>query len=108
MTRLALPTCLALALSACASSFPPVARTEGDAAFKARIVTTYPPGSRADRLRAMLQAEGFKVSEDPATGFATALDRPQNLPCFSVTRIDWREDRRGRIAAIQAERHMCS
>ena len=106
--RAAIAILTTLGLAACAPSFPPIAQTPGDAASKSRIATAFPPGARADRLRATLLAEGFTITEDPATGFASAIERPQNLPCFSVTRIDWREDRRGRIAVIQAQRHACS
>lgn len=97
-----------LALAGCAPSLPPIAALGGDAAFKARIAEAFPPGSRAERLRTALLRNGFVIVEDPQTGFASALDRPQNLPCYSVTRVDWREDKRGRIAIIQAQRHPCS
>lgn len=99
---------LALAASACAPSYPPVADMRGDAAFKYRIATAFPPGSPAERLRATLLREGFVIQDDPRTGFASAIARPGNLPCWSETRIDWRENRRGRIVAIQAQRHVCS
>ena len=107
MTRpLAVAACLAL--GGCAPSFPPIAEPGGDAAFKARIATAYRPGMRADALRARLVAEGFAIAEDRSTGFATALSTPDNLPCYSLTRIDWREDRRGRILVIQASRQACT
>lgn len=98
-----------LQLTACAPSYPPVAEgLRGDAAFKARIASTYPPGSPAARLRAMLAADGFRLIEDPAARRYSALAIPANLPCFSTTRIDWTEDGRGRIREIQAARHSCS
>lgn len=103
---------LSLALlsgAACAPSYPPIAGSvRGDAAFKARIATAYPPGSAASRLRAMLAAEGFRLIEDPVARRFSGLEAPPNLPCFSTTRIDWTEDRRGRILEIQAARHSCS
>ncbi len=97
-----------LALGACAPSYPPIAAIGGDAAFKARIATRFPQGSGADRLRAELAANGFALLEDPALRRFSAIDRPPNLPCFSETRVDWTEDRRGRIVLIQAARHSCS
>jgi hypothetical protein len=98
----------ALALSACMPEYPPLAAVSGDAAFKARVATRFPPGSRAGRLRAELAANGFQVFDDPQTRLATAVYTPQNLPCYSVTRIDWREDARGRVREIQASRQACS
>ncbi|MDB5592803.1 hypothetical protein [Enterovirga sp.] len=95
-------------LAACAPSLPPIADRGGDAAFKARIATLYRPGSPAARLRADLAAQSFRLIEDPVARRFSALDQPPNLPCFSETRIDWTEDRRGRIVLIQAARHPCS
>jgi len=101
--------CLLLALAGCAPAYPPVAEgLRGDASFKARIASTYPPGSPAARLRAMLAADGFRLIEDPASRRYSALREPPNLPCFSTTRIDWTEDARGRIREIQAARHSCA
>lgn len=97
-----------LAASGCAPAYLPVAATGGDSAFKARIATDFPPGSSGERLRTELAREGFVIAGDPATGFFSALDRPPNVPCFSETRIDWRENRRGRITVIQAARHACT
>lgn len=94
--------------AACAPSFPPLAERGGDSAFKARIATAYPPGSSGERLRADLAGQGFTVVYDPTTRFGSALDVPPNLPCLSETRIDWRENARGRIVVIQAARHVCS
>lgn len=99
---------VAVALSACAPGFPPIAAVGGDLAFKARIATRFPPGSRADRLRAELARNGFQTFDDPRTRFASAISAPENLPCYSVTRITWREDRRGRIVEIKAARQACS
>lgn len=92
----------------CAPSFPPLAERGGDSAFKARIAATYPPGSSGERLRADLAGQGFTVVYDPVTRLGSALDVPPNLPCLSETRIDWRENARGRIVLIQAARHTCS
>lgn len=97
-----------LAVPSCAPAYPPVAATGGDTAFKARIATDFPPGSSGERLRTELAREGFVIAGDPRTGFFSALDRPPNVPCFSETRIDWRENRRGRITVIQAARHACT
>lgn len=109
MRRSGLPALLLLAVpAACAPSFPPIAATGGDSALKARIATTYPPGSSGDRLRGDLARQGFVVRYDPVTRYGSALDVPPNLPCLSETRIDWRENARGRIVVIQAARHVCS
>ena len=54
------------------------------------------------------QEELNKFLEDRLRRRYSALDRPANLPCYSETRIDWTEDRRGRIVLIQAARHPCS
>ena len=99
---------VALALGACIPEHPPIASPGGDLAFKARIATRFPPGARAARLRAELAANGFQIFDDPRTRLASAISAPENLPCYSVTRIDWREDARGRIAIIQASRQACS
>jgi hypothetical protein len=100
---------VAAALCGCAPEFPPMATgLAGDHAFKARIAQTHGPGSSAGRLREVLVGEGFTVLFDPATRFGTALFRPQNLPCYGETRIDWQEDRRGRVARIQAQRQDCT
>ena len=108
VAAVAAATGLALLASGCAPSYPPIARTGGDASFKYRIATHYPPGSRGERLRLELEREGFKIAVDPTGRRFTATDRPPNLPCFSGTRIDWNEDRRGRITIIQAARHSCT
>ena len=100
---------VAVALAGCAPEFPPIsARVPGDHGFKARIARNHPPGSSAQRLRGELIREGFTLFSDPATRLNSALLRPDNLPCFSETRIDWQEDRRGRITRIQAQRHDCT
>lgn len=100
---------LVAGLAGCAPAFPPVATgVPGDHGFKARIARDYPPGSPARRLRDDLSAEGFVIAMDPVTGYGTALSRPANLPCFGETRIDWREDRRGRVVRVQAQRLDCS
>ena len=67
---------------------PPIAAVGGDLAFKARIATRSPPGSRVNRLRAELAANGFRIVDDPRTRFGSAIAAPDNLPCYSVTRID--------------------
>ena len=96
------------ALAGCAPAFPPIsAGLAGDHAFKARIARNHGPGSSASLLRTELVREGFTVYADPATRLNTALFRPDNLPCYSETRIDWQEDRRGRITRIQAQRGDC-
>ena len=56
----------------------------------------------------MLAREGFALLEDPVARRYSAILRPDNLPCYTATRIDWTEDRRGRIALIQAARHSCT
>lgn len=100
---------VASAAAGCAPSYPPIAATNGgDAAFKSRIATFHPPGSRAQRLRDELARQGFVFLEDPVARRYSAIDRPGNLPCYSETRIDWTEDGRGRIVQIQAARHSCS
>lgn len=68
----------------------------------------YPPGSRGERLRAELSAQGFTIGGDPASGRWVAYDVPENLPCYSRTRVDWREDRRGRISILTAQRNSCT
>ena len=100
---------LALSLAGCAPSFPPIADGPGgDAAFKVRIATTYRPGSSGAALGADLAAQGFMIQADlPARRFS-ALDTPGNLPCWSRTRVDWTEDRRGRIVEVQAGRNACT
>lgn len=97
-----------LSAGACAPVYPPVADIGGDLAFKARIAETFGPGSPAARLRAALLADGFTILDEPRTGFASALFRPSNLPCYTQVRIDWREDRRGRVMVIQAGRQACT
>ena len=100
---------LAAALAGCAPEFPPIAAGgPGDQGFKARIARNHPPGSSAKWLRDELIREGFTVYSDPATRLNSALFNPENLPCFSETRIDWQEDRRGRITRIQAQRNDCT
>jgi hypothetical protein len=107
--RLASALLLATVLAGCAPTFPPIAdRLAGDHAFKARIARNHGPGSSADSLRAELFREGFTLVADPVTRLNTALFRPENLPCYSETRIDWQEDHRGRITRIQAQRNDCS
>ncbi|WP_375461131.1 hypothetical protein [uncultured Enterovirga sp.] len=108
MRRLAALAVLLATLPACAPSFRPIAEPGGDARFKARIATRYPPGSLGSRLRTELAAQGFVLLADPTGRRYSAIDRPDNLPCYSETRIDWNEDRRGRILVIQAARHACS
>ena len=96
-------------LAGCAPEFPPIAAgLPGDHVFKARIARNHGPGSSAGLLREELVREGFTIVSDPATRLSTALFRPENLPCYSQTRIDWQEDRRGRITRIQAQRHDCT
>lgn len=97
-----------LAAASCAPVYSPLAATGGDTAFKARIATDFPPGSPGERLRVELAREGFVIASDQTTGLFSALDRPPNVPCFSETRIDWHENRRGRITVIQAARHSCT
>lgn len=99
---------LLLSIGACAPVVPPIADTGGDLAFKARIATGHPPGSRAAPLRAELARQGFAIAEAGDPPVVSAVFRTQNLPCYSVVRIEWREDRRGRIAAIRAARQACS
>ena len=101
---------LATGVAACAPTFPLVAvNTPGDQGFKARIAKTYPPGSDAAPLRADLVAQGFTLTADPlGRPRYSAVLRGDNIPCASDTRVDWNEDRRGRIAAIQAQRLDCS
>ena len=107
--RLASVLILTAALAGCAPAFPPIsAGLSGDYAFKARIARNHGPGSSAAILRAELISEGFTLFADPATRLNTALFRPENLPCYSETRIDWQEDRRGRIKSIQAQRGDCT
>ncbi len=107
--RLASVLVLTAALAGCAPAFPPIsAGLAGDHAFKERIARNHGPGSSAAILRAELIREGFTLFADPATRLNTALFRPQNLPCYSETRIDWQEDRRGRITRIQAQRTDCT
>lgn len=96
-------------LSGCAPVFPPIAaNVPGDHAFKARIARNFPPGSSARLLREELAREGFTILSDPATRLNTARFRPDNLPCYGETRIDWQEDRRGRIVRVEAQRHDCT
>ena len=93
-------------LGACAPTFALIAvNTPGDQGFKARIAQTYPPGSDPASLRAELAGQGFTIVADPAgRPRYSAILRGGNIPCLSYTRVDWNEDRRGRIAVIQAER----
>lgn len=102
--------CLVVALLAgCAPAFPPIAAGPGgDAAFKARIATSYPPGSSGVLLAELLVGQGFTVQSDLPSRRFTALATPDNLPCYSRTRVDWTEDRRGRILQVQAQRSLCS
>ena len=100
---------LSTGLAACAPEFPPiVAGSAGDHVFKARIAQAYPPGSRAAAMRSELIREGFTLYDDRALRRHSAIYRAENLPCFSSVRIDWTEDRRGRIAEIQAQRADCT
>jgi hypothetical protein len=100
---------LVLLLAGCAPTFPPIAvNAPGDQGFKQRIAQTYPPGSDPAPLRAELAAEGFVLTTDPTGRRVSALYRADNIPCASYVRVDWNEDRRGRITAIQAERVDCS
>lgn len=96
------------ALSACAPIFPPIADAGSDSGFKYWIATHYGPGTRAAALRADLAAQNFEfsVSEAPRFRFSATKAEP-NLPCFSYVRVDWNEDRRGRISLIQATRLQC-
>ena len=81
----------------------------GDQGFKVRIAKTYPPGSDPAPLRAELAAQGFTLVADPlGRRRYSAVLRGDNIPCASYTRVDWNEDRRGRIAVIQVERLDCS
>ena len=100
--------CCLWGLGACAPSYPVIAEVRGDAAFKARIATRYPPGSSGQVLRTELARKNFQFIEDPTARRYSALEIPPNLPCFSQVRIDWTEDARGRIRLIQAARHSCS
>ncbi len=109
LVRLASALALAAALAGCAPEFPPIsAGLAGDHAFKARIARNHGPGSSAATLREELIRQGFTLYADPVTRLNTALFRPENLPCYSETRIDWQEDRRGRITRIQAQRNDCT
>lgn len=107
-TRLCTALATLLFVAGCAPQVPSLAEPGGDAAFKARIAETYRPGRRGADLRAELFREGFTLLADPGAGRYSALFEPSNLPCFTSVRIDWTEDRRGRIALIQAQRHPCS
>lgn len=105
----ALASALLAGLSACAPEFPPiVAGTAGNHVFQARIAQAYPPGSRAAPMRAELIEEGFTLYDDRVLRRHSAIFRAENLPCFSSVRIDWTEDRRGRITQIQAQRADCT
>ena len=95
-------------VQACAPSLPPIAQGIGDTDFKARIADRFPPGSRAALLRRELARQGFAFLEDPLARRYSAIERPDNPLCFSETRIDWTENRQGRIVLIQAARHVCS
>lgn len=109
VNRIAVAAAGALAMSACVPILPPIAaEVAGDAAFKSRIATTFPPGSRSAVLRAELEAEGFRVYDDLTGTRHTATYAATFLPCDIEVRVDWTEDRRGRIARIQAQRHDCS
>ena len=59
-------------------------------------------------LRDELLRENFRLAGDDALRAYTATFAPPNLPCHSLTRIAWSEDRRGRITRITAERHDCT
>lgn len=98
-----------LLLSACAPEYPPIAAgLAGDQAFKARIARNNGPGSPAGRLREELALEGFTIYARPYGRRYRAVLQAQNFPCFSLTQIDWTEDRRGRIVEIAAQRHECT
>ena len=105
---------VALALSAaslcpgCTPVLPPIADTGNDAAFKSEVALRYGPGTPAATLRATLADQGFVVASSEVPRFRYSATKGEaNLPCFSYVRIDWNEDRRGRIALIQASRLQC-
>jgi hypothetical protein len=100
---------LALLLAGCAPTFPPIAaNVPGDPGFKDRIARAYPPGSEGARLAADLAAERFVLTSDPAARRVSATYRADNIPCASQVRVEWTEDRRGRIVEVQAQRLDCS
>ena len=98
---------LALALAGCAPTAPPIA-FGGDAAFKARMAERYPPGTPGERLRAELGAAGLRIEGTAEGRRWIAYDVPENLPCYGRTRVDWREDGRGRVTILTAQRAECS
>lgn len=101
------PLVVAAILAGCAPTAPPIA-FGGDAAFKARMAERYPPGSPGARLRTDLAAEGLRIEGTPDGRRWIAYDAPENLPCYGRTRIDWREDLRGRVTLLTAQRAECS
>jgi hypothetical protein len=105
--RALVPILLASALAGCAPTAPPVA-FGGDAAFKARMADRFPPGTPGARVRDELGAAGLAIEGTPDGRRWIAYDVPENLPCYSRTRVDWREDARGRVALLTAQRAECS
>ena len=99
---------LIAALGACTPLYPPIADAGSDSGFKYWIATRYGPGTRAEILRAELAKQEFVFGPSEAPRFAfSATKGATNLPCFTYVRIDWNEDRRGRISLIQAARLQC-
>ena len=99
---------LLVLIAACEPAYPPIADVTHDSDFKYLIATRYGEGTPAAALRARLAGEGFVVTASEAPGFRYSATRGEtNLPCFSYVRVDWNEDRRGRISLIQASRLQC-
>ena len=100
---------LFLVIAACEPVYPPIAAgVAHDSEFKYLIATRYGPGTPASVLRSELGAEGFVFSAAEAPGFRYSATKGEtNLPCFSYVRVDWNENRRGRISLIQAARLQC-
>jgi hypothetical protein len=99
---------LIAALGACTPLYPPIADAGSDSGFKYWIATRYGPGTRAEILRADLAKQGFAFAPSEAERFRYSATKAEtNLPCFTYVRVDWNEDRRGRISLIQASRLQC-
>jgi hypothetical protein len=99
---------LILGLGACEPLYPPIADAGSDSGFKYWIATHYGPGSRSDALRRDLTAQGFVYSVSEAPDFRYSATKAEtNVPCLTYVRVDWNEDRRGRISLIQASRLQC-
>jgi hypothetical protein len=100
---------LLLLMAACEPVYPPIAAgVAHDSEFKYLIATRYGPGTPAAVLRAELAGEGFVFTAGEVPGFRYSATKGEtNLPCFSYVRVDWNEDRRGRISLVQASRLQC-